>query len=123
MEELIKDYLWFEYEGKIITEIYKKCILWKGDNNWKNDRMNKLFKPDDLQNFYILGLCSMNIYSLLLVKEKLDKETFIERFIQNKKNLLNVPIEEYHIQHGTWRYENDLNAFKLLLQYLQPFKE
>jgi len=118
MEELIKDYLWFEYEGKIITEIYDKCIHWKGDYEWKTDRMKKLFKPEDLREFYILGLCAMNISSLLLVKEQLDKETFIERFLQNKENLLYVPIEEYNIEHGAWRYETDLKAFKLFLHYI-----
>ena len=116
-EYLIKEYLWFEYEGKIICETWNKCIRY--------DRLdieeiiyklkNYLVSEKDLREFYNIGMSVFNI-SNFVNEEWATKEILIERYKNNKKENIDHSLHYYMLEYLTWRYKDDCESFKLLLE-------
>ena len=116
-EYLIKDYLWFEYEGKIIIDTWNKCIQYERLDILEiySKLKNYMITENDLQEFYNIGMSVFNL-SNIFNEDWADKNIIIERYKNNKKETNNHPLNYYLLEYLSWRFKDDCKNFKLLLK-------
>ena len=118
MEDVIKDYLWFEYEGKIMDELYKKYIRWKLDYKGQKNLIDKLFRHEDVQEFYTISMSIFNIANLFS-EEFANGKLLLERYKKNKENNDEHYIDMLNIEYILWRFESGLVSFRFFLEILE----
>jgi hypothetical protein len=121
MEDIIKDYLWLEYEGTIMDEMYKKFIRWKIDYKVQKLLVDKLFRYQDVKEFYKISMAIFNI-SNIFKEEWVYKELLIERYKKNKEQCEEHYIDMLNIEYVLWRFKSGLVNFRLLLEILEKEK-
>lgn len=118
MEYIVNDYLWFEYEGKIISETWDKHIHWKGDFKKQTFLVDTLFKREDIIKFYQIGHAINNISNLFdekwaynyILKDKYD---YIIK--DSEKPYIDLLLLEYHI----WRFQSDKDNLRIFLEKME----
>jgi hypothetical protein len=118
MEDIIKDYLWFEYEGKIFNEMYKKYIRWKVDYRGQKLLVDKLFRHQDVKEFYKISMAIFNI-SNIFEEDWAHGKLLIERYKKNKENNDEHYVDMLNIEYILWRYESGLVSFRFFLDILE----
>ena len=118
MEDIIKDYLWFEYEGKIMDEMYKKYIRLKLDYKGQKRLIDKLFRHEDVQEFYKISMSIFNI-SNLFSEEFANGKLLLERYKKNKENNEEHYIDMLNIEYILWRFKSGLVSFRFFLEILE----
>jgi hypothetical protein len=118
MEDIIKDYLWYEYEGKIIHETWNKCISKKGDNDRQKFLVDKIFRKEDLKRFYQLGHVLCNLSPLF------QEEWITEELLLTKYNYILDDSEESYVdllllQYHVWLFPSNVIEYKVLLEKLE----
>ena len=121
MEDIIKDYLWFEYEGKIMDEMYKKYIRWKLDYKGQKKLIDKLFRHEDVQEFYTISMSIFNIANLF-GEEFANGKLLLERYKKNKESYDEHYIDMLNIEYILWRFESGLVSFRFFLEILEKEK-
>lgn len=118
MEDIIKDFLWFEYEGRIILEIFNKCtkaLSWqKGNKNFRQALIEKLFRPEDIRKFYLLGHAVSNI-SPLFNEEWANLEMLITRYGLIQEDNYHCPVKDFLFEYQIWKYTDNIENYKILL--------
>ena len=118
MEDIVKDYLWFEYEGKIMVDMWNKYIRWKIDYKGQKNLVNKFFRHEDIKEFYKTSMSIFNLSNIL--EEPWDyKDLLIERYKKNKEQCDEHFIDMLNIEYVLWRFEGDLVCFRLFLEILE----
>jgi hypothetical protein len=118
MEDIVNDYLWFEYEGKIMVDMWNKYIRWKIDYKGQKNLVNKFFRHEDIKEFYKTSMAIFNI-SNILEEPWAYKEMLIERYKKNKEQCDEHFIDMLNIEYVLWRFEGDLVCFRLFLEILE----
>ena len=117
MEDIIQDYLWFEYEGKIITETWNKHIRWKGNTTTQRFLVDKIFRRQDLKRFYQLGHIICNLAPILEEKWA-SKELLTDKYYyildDSRDSYIDLLLLEYHI----WLYSSNILEYKNFLDLL-----
>jgi len=121
MEDIIKDYLWYEYEGNIMDEIYKKYIRWKLDYKGQKKLVDKLFRHQDVKEFYKISMAIFNI-SNIFKEEWAYGKLLIDRYNKNKENNDEHYIDMLNIEYILWRYKSGLVNFRFFLEILEKEK-
>jgi len=121
MEDIIKDYLWFEYEGNIMNEIYIKYIRWKIDYKGQKLLIDKLFRHQDVKEFYKISMAIFNI-SNIFEEEWAYNDLLIERYKTNKEQCEEHYIDMLNIEYVLWRYNSGLVNFRFFLEILEKEK-
>jgi hypothetical protein len=116
MEDIVRDYLWYEYEGKIIKEIFNKCIRWKNNNkNFRQALIDKLFRPEDIRRFYLLGHSIYNISSIFF-EEFVNKETLYYRYKMIQLDNLESPVDAQLLEYNIWNYKGNVEKFEKFIE-------
>jgi hypothetical protein len=121
MEEVIKDYLWYEYEGTIMGEMYKKYIRWKIDYKGQKLLVDKLFRHEDVKEFYKISMAIFNI-SNIFKEEWIYNDLLIERYKTNKEQCDEHYIDMLNIEYILWRFNSGMVNFRLFLEILENGK-
>lgn len=117
MEDIVKDYLWFEYEGNIMLHMWNKYIRWKYEHNKQKFLVNKFFRHEDVKEFYKMSMAIFNL-SNILEEPWAYKEMLIERYKKNKEQCEEHFIDMLNIEYILWRFESGLVSFRLFLEIL-----
>ena len=117
MENIIRDYLWYEYEGKIIYEMWNKCMR-KVDNDKQKFLVDKIFRKEDLKRFYQLGHILCNLSPLF------QEDWITDELLMTKYNYILDDSEESYIdlqliQYHVWLFPSNVIEYKILLEKIK----
>ena len=118
MEDIVSDYLWFEYEGKIISDTWNKYIRCKGDFITQKFLVDKIFREKDLKMFYQLGHSVGNISPLfkeIWADNYMLLEKYKDIYEDSKDTFIDILLLEYHI----WMFKQNLKEYKNFLDKLK----
>jgi hypothetical protein len=118
MEDIIIDYLWFKYEGKIITDTWNKYIKWKGNSTTQKFLVDKLFRNQDLKRFYQLGHIVSNL-APILEESWINKELLIDRYYYILENSEDTYIDLLLIEYHIWLFYSNVKEYKKFLNILE----
>ena len=115
MEDLIKDYLWYDYEGKIIYDTFNKNVPW-GKSTLPDviKKMKKIIREEDIREFYKIDRSIYNV-SLIAGESWTSLDYILKRYYKNKKENEEHYIDDRLLEYLLWNYKTNLEDFKHVL--------
>jgi len=117
MENIIRDYIWYEYEGKIIYETWNTFIH-NQDNNKQKFLVDKIFRKEDLKRFYQLGHILHNL-SPLFQEDWITNELLLTKYKFILDDSEEVYIDFLLLQYHVWLFPSIIIEYKILLEKLK----
>jgi hypothetical protein len=117
-EDLIKDFLWYEYEGDIIYNTWNKGRIKdvRDKDTIKNlvQRLKINTRMEDIKEFYKIDRSIFNV-CLIAGEEWADLNFVYNRYQNNKKENEEHFIDDYILEYLIWGFKDNVKNFKRVL--------